>query len=447
MTELRKQSVQYRMTPRMKHRPPRRLLLLCLLGGTLPSLAQTPQATELPGKLFDIQKTWTIGGEGNWDYLTFDSSNLRLYIAHGAVVQVVDVNTGKLSGQVSGFQDAHSIALDDNGQYGYVSDGPADDVKVFDRETLEIVASIPTGKNPRVIVFEPASRLLFVICPDAMTSEPRTPRKDANGQRIYGNTDPAVHSTVTVIDGDTQKRLADLELPGKLGFAQADGKGTVYLNVTDRSQIAYFNAQAIAARLRELAGAKPDGADGDGASGDAGRSRGSRNPIFSLDWSDAAPPAQPIPKALHAFKMPNCESPRGLAIDGVNQRLFVACANMTMEVLNATDGSVMTALPIGAGTDAIGYDPDRGLIYASNGGGVGSLTIIRQHLTDSYAVIQELPTRARARTLAVNPANGDVYLVTNVTGFDLTHNGGIGGLKTAELAGSFQVLVVGSLSN
>jgi len=309
-------------------------------------------------------------------------------------------------------------------------------VKVFDRETLEIVASIPTGKNPRVIVFEPASRLLFVICPDAMTSEPRTPRKDANGQRIYGNTDPAVHSTVTVIDGDTQKRLADLELPGKLGFAQADGKGTVYLNVTDRSQIAYFNAQAIAARLRELAGAKPDGADGDGASGDAGRSRGSRNPIFSLDWSDAAPPAQPIPKALHAFKMPNCESPRGLAIDGVNQRLFVACANMTMEVLNATDGSVMTALPIGAGTDAIGYDPDRGLIYASNGGGVGSLTIIRQHLTDSYAVIQELPTRARARTLAVN-----------LTGFDLTHNGGIGGLKTAELAGSFQVLVVGSLSN
>jgi hypothetical protein len=40
-----------------------------------------------------------------------------------------------------------------------------------------------------------------------------------------------------------------------------------------------------------------------------------------------------------------------------------------------------------------------------------------------------------------------VYLVTNVTGFDLTHNGGIGGLKTSELAGSFQILVVGSLSN
>ena len=103
-----------------------------------------------------------------------------------------------------------------------------------------------------------------------------------------------------------------------------------------------------------------------------------------------------------------------------------------MEVVNSTDGQIVTTLTIGTGTDAIGYDPARGLIYASNGGGVGSLTIIRQHQTDSYAVVQELPTKARARTLAVNPSTGEVYLVTNVTGFDLTHNGGIGGLKTSE---------------
>lgn len=445
MTELRKQSVLYCMT--------RRLLLLCLLGCTLPSLAQTPQATETPGKLYDVRKTWTIGGEGNWDYLTFDSSNLRLYIAHGPVVQVVDVNEGKLTGQVSGLQDAHEIALDDNGQYGYVSDGPADNVKVFDRQTLEIVASIPTGKNPRAIVFEPASRLLFVICPDAMTSEPRIPRRDANGQRIYGGTDPSVHSTVTVIDADTQKRLADLELPGKLGFAQADGKGTVYVNVTDRSQIAYFNAQAFESRLRKLAGAAAsDGPKGDGIKPDSGetdgaRTSGPRNPTFTLDWSDVAQGTPPIPKALHTYRLPECQSPRGLAVDGTNDRLFVACENMKMQVLNASDGSIMATLPIGAGTDSIGYDPSRGLIYVSNGGGVGSLTIIRQHLSDSYAVIQELPTRARARTLAVNLASGDVYLVTNVTGLDRTHDGGIGGLRTAELPGSFQVMVVGSLGN
>jgi YVTN family beta-propeller protein len=433
-------------------------ILDCLLRASGVGQAQTPQATELPGRLFDIQKTWTIGGEGNWDYLTFDPNALKLYIAHGQVVQVVDVNEGKLAGQIAGFQDAHAIALDDNGQYGYVSDGPSDDVKVFDRETLEIVASIPTGKNPRAIVFEPASRLIFVICPDAMTSEPRTPRQNASGQRVYGATDPFVHSAVTIIDADTQKRLAELELPGKLGFAQADGKGTVYVNITDRSQIAYFNAQAFGVRLRELVGeaaANGTGHDAivrnatghDGTVPEGGKTTGPRNPIFTLDWSDNARETPAIPKALHSYGIPGCESPRGLAVDGNNQRLFVACSNMKMQVLNSGDGTVMTTLPIGAGTDSIGYDANRGLIYVSNGGGVGSLTIIRQHLTDSYAVIQELPTRARARTLAVNPVSGEVYLVTNVTGFDRTHNGGIGGLRTAELPDSFQVLVVNSLSN
>jgi YVTN family beta-propeller protein len=411
-----------------------------LLGGGCAVLAQTPQATELPGKLFDIQKTWKIGGEGSWDYLTLDTVAQKLFIAHGPVVQVVDVSAGTVIGQVVGLHEAHGVALDDNGQYGYVSDGPANEVKVFDRQTLEIAASIPTGKNPRAIVFEPVSRLVFVICPDAMTSESRASRRAAN---VPVTSDPFVNSTVTVIDADTQKRLADLVLPGKLGFAQADGKGIVYINTTDRNQIAWFNAQSIESQLRKLGGEPaPDAAKSDGS-----KPGGQRNPALAIDWSDSAMEALSIPRPLHAIHLQDCTSPRGLAIDSANQRLFVACENMRMQVVNANDGQLIKTLPIGAGTDSVGFDPDRGLIYASNGGGVGSLTIIRQHLTDSYDVIQELPTRARARTLAVNSTSGEVYLVTNVTGFDLTHNGGIGGLKTSELAGSFQVIVVGSLSN
>ena len=418
------------------------ILVLCLLISA-GLAAQTPQATELPGQPFVIKKTWTIGGEGNWDYLTLDPVALQLYIAHGPVVQVVDVNAGTVAGEIGGMRDAHGIALDNNGQYGYVSDGPANAVRVFDRETLEVVASIPTGKNPRAIVFEPASRLVFVVCP-ATAEESTVPRRASNGQRIVTSSDPLVKSTVTVIDADTQKALADLMLPGKLGFAQTDGKGTVYVNITDRNQIAHFNAQGFESQLRKLAkGVAPDGTKS--LQSKSTKPEGSSNATVTIDWSDAALDVQPIPKALQVFRLGHdCSTPRGLAIDSANLRLFTACDNMTMQVLNSTNGQVVTTLPIGAGTDAIGFDPTRGLIYASNGGGVGSLTIIRQHLTDSYAVIQELPTRARARTLAVNPVSGEVYLVTNVTGFDLTHNGGIGGLKTAPVIGSFQVLVVGN---
>jgi YVTN family beta-propeller protein len=397
--------------------------------------AQTPQATDLPGQPFFLRKTWMIGGEGNWDYLTLDQAALKLYIAHGSVVQVVDVDAGKSAGEITGMRDAHGIALDDNGQYGYISDGAANEVKVFDRGTLEVVASIPTGKDPRSVVFEPASRLVLVICPETTIVESKIPRRTSSAQSIPVSSDPFAKSTVTVIDADTQKRLADLVLPGKLGFAQADGKETVYVNITDRNQIVSFHAQGIESQLRRLAGERtPDGT----------KAAGQGDPTLTIDWSDTAHGEQPIAKALHIFRLPECQSPKGLAVDGPNERLFVACSNMKMQVLNTGNGDVIATLPIGAGTDAIGYDAERGLIYASNGGGVGSLTIIRRNLTDSYAVIQELPTRARARTLAVNPSTGEVYLVTNVMGFDLTHNGSIGTLKPASVQGSFQVLVVGN---
>lgn len=412
----------------------------CVIGAGPQALAQTPQATELTDKPFVIKNTWTIGGEGNWDYMTLDPVALQLYIAHGSAVQVVDVNEGKLSGQVTGLRDAHGIALDENGQYGYVTDGIANEVHIFDRQSLQIVKSIPTGKNPRAVVFDQANRLVYVICP-ATAEESKIPRRLASGQTIHQSSDPFVKSTITVVDADTQRQLADLILPGKLGYAQSDGNGTIYVNVTDRNEIVYFRGQGIESRLRRLAESPPAPAS---AGADAGKSSAPVDPTLTVDWSDTAPADQGIPKGLHTFRLSECESPKSLAIDAADNRIFAACDNMKMQVIDSTDGKVMDSLPIGAGTDGIGYDPNRGLIYSSNGGGVGSLTIIRQHLTDSYAVIQELPTRARARTLAVNPVSGDIYLVTNITGFDLTHKGGVGDLKTAPVEGSFQVLVVGN---
>jgi YVTN family beta-propeller protein len=441
----------------------------CSLCGSVQMQAQTPQATELTDQPFFIKKTWTIGGEGNWDYLTMDPVSLQLYIAHGATVQVVDVSAGKLAGEVTGLRDAHGIALDDSGQYGYVSDGIANEVKVFDRRTLDVVATIPTGKNPRAVVFEPSSKLVFAICPET-AQETIVPRR-SGAQRPSSATDSVIKSTVTVIDTETQKALVDLMLPGKLGFAQADGKGRVYVNITDRNQIAYFDAQAIEARLRRLARlaaaannrsdgsgpdkAKPDGVKQDSAKSDSTKPDSSESDrvrpdgarpaetgstSFMTDWTNPS-----VPSPLHIFRLnQDCQDPKSLALDSANDRLFTACDNMRMQVLNSTNGQVITSLSIGAGTDGIGYDANRGLIYSSNGGGVGSLTIIRQHLTDSYAVIQELPTRARARTLAVNPVSGEVYLVTNISGFDLTHSGGVGDLKAVPVAGSFQVLVIGN---
>ena len=401
--------------------------------------AQDPKVTELPGKPFFVKKTWTIGGEGNWDYLTLDPTTLQLFIAHGTRVQVIDVNSGSPVGEVTGLRDAHGIALDPEGQFGYVTDGSANEVKVFDRSSLEVVTSVPVGKNPRAVVFEPASGLVFAICPDA-AQESRIPRHTSTGQRVF---DPFVASTVTVIDAETHKRVADLLLPGKLGFAQADGKGTVFINITDRNQIASFNAQDFAAQLRRLSTQH---------AADAAKTRETGgNPTLAIDWSGTAQSPPPMPSPVHIFRLGmGCVSPRGLAVDSDHLRLFAACENQKLEVLNTGTGELVATLPIGAGTDAVGFDAQRGLIYTSNGAGLGSVTVIRQDVADTYNVIQELPTKQRARTLAVNPTNGEVYLVTNLEGFDLNKKGTGGSAYTLPVVqaesvkGTFQVLVVGN---
>jgi DNA-binding beta-propeller fold protein YncE len=384
-----------------------------LLAGATLQAQQIPAATELPGKPFLIKHTWIIGGEGSWDYMALDPVALQLFVAHGPVVQVVDVNSGTVAGQITGLREAHAIALDDSGEVGYISDGPAAQVKVFDRRTFKVVASIPAAPNPRALTFDPQTRLLFVVSADTQRATPPRP----------GNTrppiNPEIRSTITVIDAQSQTVLASILLPGRLGFAQIGGGGHLYINVVDRNQIARLDVQAIVSGLHDP----------------------QTKSESVLDWSAA-------PSSGGRFSVlalgPDCRQPSGLAIDAAHQRLFVACGNMRMVVLNPSTGEQVASLPIGPGADAIGYDPGRGLIYTANGGAQGSLTVVSQDVTDTYSEIQNVPTRQRARTLAVNPVTGEVYLVTDVVGVKLDQPGGIGALKTAPMSGSFQVLVIGN---
>src|SRR5208337_4071444 len=112
-------------------------------------------SAQQPYKIID---KWKIGGEGGWDYLLADSSANRLYITHGARVDVLDTTSGKPIGAITGLHGTHGIALDNAGKFGYVSDGGGNAVVVFDRATLATVATIPAGQNPDGIVFEPATQ-------------------------------------------------------------------------------------------------------------------------------------------------------------------------------------------------------------------------------------------------------------------------------------------------
>ena len=430
-------------------------LVLGVCGVASGQLTPVPPApTGTPSHPFFITKTWVVGGVGNWDTMTMDAQAHQLLIAHGPSVQVIDVESGSVVGLVRGLREARSIVLDAEGTYGYVSDGPADLVRVFDRRDFQVIASIPTGPSPRSMALDPGSGLLFVVGSQATgtavapnstrtapTHETRAARPGSSRTMASGG----ATSMVTVIDVERRAQLAQILLPGSLGFAQGDGNGRVYITVSDRDQILRLDAAAIGSAVRRAIQAQPVSTATKGTVSPLGPGTSGEKPL-ALDWTGGTrpyPPSEAYPLAIRLDS--SCEHPRALAIDTAHDRLFAACSNQRMVVLNTDNGQAITAVPIGPGTDAIGYDPDRGLIFTANGGSDGSLTVIRQDVTDTYSVIQILPTRQNARTLAIDRSNGEVYLATVLYGAELNRppiNGAP--LKMSAVDSSFQVLVVGN---
>lgn len=176
-----------------------------------------PAAAQSTGP-YKIVDHWHIGGSGGWDYLTADPDAHRLYVTHGARVEVLDTNTGKVVGAITGLKGTHGVALNPDGKTGYVSDGQGNDVLVFDRSDFHTVATIPAGTNPDGIAFEPVTKTVWSF----------------NGRS----------QDATVIDASTNKVVATIKLPGKPEFPVADGKGIVFDNIESANAIVRLDAQS-----------------------------------------------------------------------------------------------------------------------------------------------------------------------------------------------------------
>ena len=167
---------------------------------------------------YRVADKWQIGGEGGWDYLLVDGPAHKLYLTHNARVEVVDTQTGKVIGAVTGLKSTHGVALDPDGKTGYTSDGAGNAVVVFDRSSYKTLATIPAGTNPDGIVYEPATHTVWAF----------------NGRS----------KDVTVVDAATRKVVATIPLPGKPEFPAVDGKGTVFVNIEDKNEIVKLDAHS-----------------------------------------------------------------------------------------------------------------------------------------------------------------------------------------------------------
>jgi len=335
--------------------------LLLLASCTL--LLATFCAAADPG--YHVIKTYKLGGEGGWDYLTLDSSSRRLYISRATHVMVIDADSGKPVGDIPDTPGVHGIALAPELGRGFVSNGREGTVTIFDIDTLKPITKVKAGDNPDAILYDPATKRVFAF----------------NGRS----------QNATAIDAAKGTVLGTIKLEGKPEFAVSDGKGEIFVNIEDKSQL------------------------------------------------DAIDPAKLEVKSR--WPLAPCQEPSGLDMDRKNRRLFAGCDNKMMAVVDADTGKVLATPAIGDGVDATAYDEGTGLAFASCREGV--LTVVREESPSKFSVAENVKTQEGARTLALDPKTHQVFVVTAKFGpappatADQPHP------RPAILPDSFVVLVVG----
>ena len=278
---------------------------------------------------------------------------------------VVDLDTEKLIGDIPDTPGVHGVAVAPELNRGFISNGRANTATIFDLKTLRKIGQVNTGSNPDAILYDPASRRVFTF----------------NGRS----------NDATVFDAASEKIAATIPLGGKPEFAQTDGKGKVYVNIEDMSEVVEIDSMKPAVTKR--------------------------------------------------FPLGPCKEPTGMAFDREHGRIFSGCRNELMVILDAGAGTVTGTAPIGKGVDGNGFDQDMGLAFSSNGD--GTLTVVRESSPDKFEVAQTVATQRGARTMAIDPKTHNIYLPT--AEFAPSSPPAPEGAKSrpAMIESSFTVLVVG----
>src|SRR5260370_3082233 len=190
------------------------LVALTCLFAALPAAGQNQ---------YQRKQKYTIGGDGGWDYLTYDPAGKRLFISRGTRVQVVDPAKGSLITEIPGTTGVHGIALAQELGKGFTSNGGENTVTVFDLKTLKETSKIKLpddAKNPDAILYDAASQRVFTF----------------NGRS----------KNATVIDAAKGTVVSNIPLDGRPEFAAADGKGMIYVNIEDKSELTSIDAKKAA---------------------------------------------------------------------------------------------------------------------------------------------------------------------------------------------------------
>jgi YVTN family beta-propeller protein len=164
------------------------------------------------GQNYKITKKINIAGDEGWDYLSVDEVNQNLFVSHGSVVNVVDLKTDKTIATIQDTKGVHGIAIANDLNKAFISDGKDNAVSVVDLKTFELIGKIKIeGEKPDAILYDFFSHLVFTF--------------------------NAKSNDATVVDAKTNKVVKTISLGGKPEFAVSNTKGLIYVNIEDKNEI------------------------------------------------------------------------------------------------------------------------------------------------------------------------------------------------------------------
>jgi DNA-binding beta-propeller fold protein YncE len=275
------------------------------------------------------------GGGEYFDYVTVDSDARRVYISHGAEVKVLDADKLSVVGTISGLKRCHGVLVLPELGKGFITDGDAATIVVFDLKTLKITGKIKGSPDADSIIYDPSSKLIFTFNGDSKNS--------------------------TVIDPVKETVVKVIAMGGGVEYPVADGKGTIFDNNEEKSDVAVLDTHTFKIKAR---------------------------------WP-LAPAGGPV----------------AIAMDREHRRLFSASRDpQFLIMMDADSGKVIQSLPISAGVDGDIFEPETGLVYVSTRD--GKIHIFHEDSPSKLAEVETVTTEFGAKTMGFDPKTHNLFLST-----------------------------------
>jgi hypothetical protein len=322
------------------------------------------------GGPYKVLKAAKVGGEGGYDYIFADVEGRRLYVPRGGAtgqLMVFNLDTLESAGAVADVK-AGGAAVDPKSHHGFSTTKP---LTMWDANTLKVIKTIEVDGRPDGILCDPYNERVWVL-----SHQP---------------------PHATVIDAADGTVVKTLDLGGAPEQAVSDGKGTIYVNIADKANIAVVDAKNLTVTAHYDMSAK---------------------------WTGGS----------------------GLAFDAKNHILFAYYRQPTpvVVIVNADNGNIITTLPTGMGVDTVAFNP--ATMEAISAEGAGSMTFIKENSPTSFVVEQTLQTMVGAKTLALDTRTNHLFTMAAEFGppaADAPPGPAGRPARGPMLPGSFSILMVG----